>query len=412
MEEGFARAHRPAPVDVRQLHTVYYDTADLRLTRWGCSLRFRADEGWTLKIAVPGTANELEREEHRFAGDLETIPPAALELATGYLRGAIPIPVAEMRTLRGGDALPDELLDTLGDALFAPQLGRHPRGSDLYRATMARSVERFVRCDAKLRSQPNAACVHQARVAVRRMRSDLRTFVSILDAGWATDLRERMRWLSDGLSAARNADVLLERLQRQADALPDVDRRRKESVLLLLRVVRDAAYRNLDAILRDRRYVALLDDVVGAVAQPRFAAPAERPAIDMIPAMMDDAWRKLRKAVRRRSRPTSDAELHGIRIKAKRVRYAAEAMAPVAGKRAEAFARDVERLQNILGDQHDAVMSCEQLRTRVGGSDGAFLAGELTALENEVAIDGRRHWRKAWRKAARKDRRFWERPRS
>jgi CHAD domain-containing protein len=408
MEEGFARAHRQAPVDVRQLHTVYYDTPDLRLTRWGCSLRYRPDEGWTLRIAILGRAAEIKREEHRFAGDDATVPPAALELATGFLRGAVPIALAELRTLGPGPALPDELLEQAAASPAVPRLDRNARCCDLYRATMARSIERLVRCDAALRLHPDAEGVHEARVAVRRMRSDLRTFAPILDAAWGGDLRERMRWLSDGLSAARNADVLLERLQHQAEALPDVDRRRKDSVLLLLRVVRDAAYRNLDGILRDRRYVALLDDLVAAVAQPRFNESAERAALDVIPAMMDDAWRKLRKAVRRRSRPASDNELHGIRIKAKRVRYAAEAMTPVVGKRAAAFARGVERLQNILGDQHDAAMSCEQLRARVGGSDGAFLAGELAALENEVALDGRRHWRHAWRNAARRDRRFWQ----
>ena len=30
--------------------TAYFDTADLRLARWGCSLRFREGEGWTVKL--------------------------------------------------------------------------------------------------------------------------------------------------------------------------------------------------------------------------------------------------------------------------------------------------------------------------------------------------------------------------
>ncbi|HEY0493629.1 MAG TPA: CYTH domain-containing protein, partial [Candidatus Dormibacteraeota bacterium] len=34
--------------DERRLETVYYDTPDLRLARWGCSLRLRQGEGWTL----------------------------------------------------------------------------------------------------------------------------------------------------------------------------------------------------------------------------------------------------------------------------------------------------------------------------------------------------------------------------
>jgi len=34
---------------------VYFDTADLRLTRAGASLRYRSDDGWTVKL--PGAVN-------------------------------------------------------------------------------------------------------------------------------------------------------------------------------------------------------------------------------------------------------------------------------------------------------------------------------------------------------------------
>src|SRR6266849_5787113 len=38
------------PPEAVRLETVYYDTPDLRLARWGVSLRYRAGEGWTLKL--------------------------------------------------------------------------------------------------------------------------------------------------------------------------------------------------------------------------------------------------------------------------------------------------------------------------------------------------------------------------
>jgi CHAD domain-containing protein len=98
--------------------------------------------------------------------------------------------------------------------------------------------------------------------------------------------------------------------------------------------------------------------------------------------------------------------LHRIRVKVKRVRYAAEAMSPVAGSEATRFAVRLGRLQKILGDQHDAVMSCRQLRAHIGGGDGAFVAGELTSLEQEAANAGRRRWTAAWHDARRARARF------
>ena len=40
-----------APPETVRLETIYYDTPDLRLARWGVSLRHRAGEGWTLKLS-------------------------------------------------------------------------------------------------------------------------------------------------------------------------------------------------------------------------------------------------------------------------------------------------------------------------------------------------------------------------
>ena len=43
-EDGFLAE----PQAARRLQTTYYDTPDLRLARWGASLRHRPGEGWTV----------------------------------------------------------------------------------------------------------------------------------------------------------------------------------------------------------------------------------------------------------------------------------------------------------------------------------------------------------------------------
>ena len=157
--------------------------------------------------------------------------------------------------------------------------------------------------------------------------------------------------------------------------------------------------------MRDARYVPLLDAIVEAAERPAFAARAFDPARDVLPDVLADGWRKLRKTVRRRSRPPQDTELHRIRIGAKRMRYVAEAVTPAWGRGAERFARCVETLQAVLGDQHDAVVAYGRLREIAGAGDAAFAAGELAALALAAADEGRHTWRAAWRAARR--RRFW-----
>lgn len=460
-------------VELHRLHTVYYDTDDYRLARWGCSLRFRHDEGWTLKLPAGRATRGLARAEHVFEGGPQTVPAGALDLATAYLRGTMPHPVAELRTLRtkrhvfaddGTDlaevveddvrvvdgsrvverfreleielmrGAADETLDrlaallraegagppdptpknvrALGDRardpeIAAPSIGPKASAGDLVRAVLASSVERLVRIDAAIRLNPDPEAVHDARVAVRRLRSDLRTFVPVLDRDWACELRNRMRWLGDGLSAARDADVMLTRLERRTLELPESDRRRSDELLDRFRAGRDEAYERVRAMLHEERYVELLRDIVDAAKRPTLNPCAADAASDVIPALMADAWAALRRAVRERGRPPSDRELHRIRIKAKRVRYAAEAITPVIGQPARRFAKRVERLQTVLGDHHDAVVAGLRLRSEGERSGAGFLAGELVVLEYQSACDARTAWGNVWREAAKKRYRFW-----
>ena len=308
------------------------------------------------------------------------------------------------------DLVERELKLTAPDAFLlarsVPELDETSRIGDVARAAFAVSVAQLLRQDSALRLHAGEDAVHDARVAVRRLRSDLRTFEPLLDEAWASALRERTRWLQEGFSTARDADVVLARLRRQSEELPESDRRHAEDVLAPLRVAREAAYQRVRAMLREPRYAVLLQELVDAAKRPPFNARAEEAACDAIPEIVAGAWSALRKRVRARTRPPLDRELHRIRIAAKRVRYAAEAVAPVAGRRARTLARAAERLQTILGDQHDAAAARERLRA-LGDEPGvAFVAGALAALEHRAACDGRGAWRAAWRAAKRARRRF------
>src|SRR5256885_7500249 len=70
------------PPEAVRMETVYYDTADLRLARWGVSLRHRAGEGWTLKLPPAASratpAQLLERDGLTFQGGAKKPPEAAV----------------------------------------------------------------------------------------------------------------------------------------------------------------------------------------------------------------------------------------------------------------------------------------------------------------------------------------------
>jgi CHAD domain-containing protein len=154
--------------------------------------------------------------------------------------------------------------------------------------------------------------------------------------------------------------------------------------------------------MEERRYTALLDDLVAAAQAPAVLPEAAGLASEAAPALVAKAWRRLRKAVRRAGATPPDEALHRIRIRAKRARYAAEAVKPVVGRPARVFAKAASNLQDELGEQHDAVVAQAWLREKAGSARGAeaLAAGQLIAAERTAAQAARERWRPAWKTMA------------
>jgi CHAD domain-containing protein len=465
------------PQDPRRLRTTYYDTADLRLARWGASLRHRPGEGWTVKLPVGQDGALLVRAEHVFQGDGRKPPPDAVDLLRAFVRTAQLSPTVRMRTLRrplelrdpaGGrlaEVVDDEVqvldgrritgrfrelevelaeeadagilervLDRLfqagaqateptpkylralngRDRLLGPELPQPEVDADstveaLLRHDLAAGTLRLFRHEAGVRIGEDPEAVHQARVATRRLRSTLRTFSSLLEPEWTDRLRDELKWLADLLGAVRDTDVLLARFQEHLAALPAADAKVGPRLLAGLVAQRDSARRRLLRGMAEDRYATLLDDLVAAAAAPVLLPGADRPAAEVMPALVAKPWKKLRKAVKQAGDDPTDDQLHQIRIRAKRARYAAEAVEPVIGKPAERFADAAADLQDILGDHHDAVVGEDWLRQAAGSArrDVALVAGLVIAAERASAASSRDGWRSVWKALDRKRLRAW-----
>ena len=120
--------------------------------------------------------------------------------------------------------------DALGERAHAPpdvvaaEVGPSSTVEEVVRSTIATSTRRLMRHDAVVRLGVDPG-VHQARVATRRIRSDLRTFRSLLEPRWRDELRGELGWLGRELGGVRDCDVLGERLREDALLLPTTTRR-------------------------------------------------------------------------------------------------------------------------------------------------------------------------------------------
>jgi CHAD domain-containing protein len=282
-------------------------------------------------------------------------------------------------------------------------------GLDVIRSSVASSTIRLVSHDPIARVGEDPEGVHQARVAVRRLRSDLRTFRPLLDRAWADALRVELRWLGRLLAPVRNAEVLEGRLQERIDGMVGLELASAKVLLDGLEVDRLEARRRLLGGLDSRRYEELVVRLVrGALEPVPRAGVFDRPA-ENLGSLMNRPWARLSKGAAALGSGSSDAAFHAIRIDAKRVRYGAEALASVFGKRGARFAAAAEELQEVLGEHQDAVVAMAWLADRgIEAEDQAVActAGRLAELESASRDRARKRWPKAWKRLER-SKRFW-----
>ncbi len=301
--------------------------------------------------------------------------------------------------------------------------------ADVVRASISGGLDRLVDHDFRLRvspSDPPMRDVHQARVATRRLRSDLKTFAELLDPVWLRHTRDDLRWVGDALGQVRDVDVLTRSLLTDENGSSLGDSAFRDQCRDGLQSERYAAAGRLTQVLADEeRYLNLLDrlqaaalhppllerDIVrrtDAVASSGHPSPGAR-ASDALPAVVGTQWRSLRKRVRKAGRHPSDKDLHRIRIRAKQLRYAAEAAAPVVGKRASKLASAAQRIQTTLGEHHDAVAAEHELMSLVPGLSppAAFAAGVRSSKIASRQEDRRREWKRDWRNLRHKNQLRW-----
>ena len=144
-------------------------------------------------------------------------------------------------------------------------MGKPPRVTEVVQRAIADSVDRLVVHETGVLHDDDVTAVHQARVATRRLRSDLHTFRDLLQDGPVQELRAELRWLGAELGAVRDLDVLIEAGEDYQKKLPSADRPAFEPLLAKWRAQRDAARVVLIKELDSERYLNWVDEYIAFV---------------------------------------------------------------------------------------------------------------------------------------------------
>jgi CHAD domain-containing protein len=307
----------------------------------------------------------------------------------------------------GGGGTP-KLSRALGQRAIAPpdlpvagELNPRSSAAAAIAFVLRRSARRLLEYDVRVRrDEPDS--VHQARVCCRRFRSDLRTFGPLLDAEWAAPIDAELRWLAAALGGPRDAEVLRARLRTTAatDPLAPIDDEVLARMDAVLGERQRRALDDLKAALDSDRYPALLDLLIETVREPETVELASQQAVWVLPAMVEVVWDKLASRAGKLRLDDPDDTWHAARIRAKRARYAAEAVAPVIGGPATRLAKACAEVQEVLGEHQDAAIAADEWRdiARAHADDAELVltCGRLIERERTAVRAARERYDPIW----------------
>jgi len=398
------------------LHAIYFDTAERELLRHGHTLRIRTAGGkavqtvksggtaaglfsrgeWELPVAgrrpvsdsrtpvsdllaqgldrlrpvfeVPDSrrgfrlrdgASEIDiaidegeaRAQGRIAPfceiELELIagPSAALFALAHRIDAVAPVRIGVLSKAERGY----RLLQALPASVKAEKVPLHDEMDppSAFAAIAADCIRQYRLNEAILLEHYAPEAVHQARIGIRRLRSAMVLFNGMLAGTEREKLNDRLRDLAACLGEARDLDVLTE--AAQADPMRE-----------RLTHARDAAHAAMNRKLKARATRMLLLDISEYVAAGAWRhAPATVAARDIaLREFAAEALDKRRRKVARHGKHLSELDIearHRLRKDAKKLRYAAEFLAPLFGAKAKrkAFFKALEALQDDLGALND-----------------------------------------------------------
>ncbi|MGZ4553987.1 MAG: CYTH and CHAD domain-containing protein, partial [Mycobacteriaceae bacterium] len=232
---------------------------------------------------------------------------------------------AGARRVRGGSKLKAALGDGRPRAATAPSRRSLKRATatEFLASQLAEQLAAVQSQDLRIRSGDTTS-VHQLRIALRRLRSALTTYRSLLDAATVDPVRAELKWLGASLAPARDAQVMHEQLRalltQEAPELvmgPVVRR-----LDLHLAGMAEQGWRTAQEALESDRYLRLLDALDDLVEHPPVARRGGSRARKVVPRLLQCDAKRVRRAVRAtdeaRDADERDVAFHEARKKAKR----------------------------------------------------------------------------------------------
>ena len=249
-----------------------------------------------------------------------------------------------------------------------------------------------------LRRVRSPEALHQARVAVRRLRAATSAFKPMLADAESAAVKAELRWFAKALDEARDLDVFISTAFPAAgdgDDLTDEHGRAVAAFRGRMLEAQAKAYDHALAAIESVRFSSLLLDVAAWLSigewtrsdDPSAHAARRQPGAEFGRQALDRLFHKVMKGGKGLKHLDPEAR-HELRIRVKKLRYGAEFFLPITGegsaKRRGKFMAALKALQEDLGALNDMSVGQEVALKVVGkrSPEMAFTAGQVVARQS------------------------------
>lgn len=290
---------------------------------------------------------------------------------------------------------------------------RSATASDILGPLLRRRVVAFRAREAEVRlGEPDA--VHRFRVSARRLRSLLAAYAAFLDPATCKKLDRELRETTRTLAPARDAQIVQRRLESLLREEPDSRTAVHVGAALgnLLETSYEKSWQEAIQYFDGSRYDSFTRALTGFADLPPWTPAAGTAAKPVFVPVLRNEWEVLLRRGRRvqllKAGRKRDLRLHDVRKAARRVKDVAQAQAPVSGRKVKRLGKEADRLQTILGEYQDLVITglvLDKAGTELAGA-GDVLHG-IRSREVVAAKELYAGFCHAWRDADRKSLRAW-----
>lgn len=350
--------------DLKPLFTTNVQRAKAMIEYKSASIELALDQGTIIagkrKLAI--SELELEFKHGKRAGllalarELAAIAPLRLSFISKSERG---------QRLRS---------NTWGQPQRAttPRLAPGMSALDAFLAIARTCLHDFMLNEAAIGNRDDIEGVHQARIAIRRLRAAFSLFAPLIENPHLEKLGVELKWLADLLGGARDCDVLMKEFSIDPGSPAGK----------AVAAHRAVAHQALAEGLASGRFRLLLIDLAGALDAASWsraqAKPLSAPVCEVSGTLLRRRLKKLLKQARNLKKLDVDKR-HRVRIATKKLRYMGEFFETLlpdadARERYEAVIGQLEKVQKRLGLLQDEVTFRRLLTGLVGPNEAERLA--------------------------------------